>query len=58
MSLTPPFVLADRYEITAEIGRGGHAVVYHARDRVLDREVAIKLLREDALSSDTLARLR
>ena len=58
MSLTPPFVLADRYEITAEIGRGGHAVVYHARDRVLDREVAIKLLREDALSSDTLARFR
>ncbi len=56
--LTPPFVLVDRYDITAEIGRGGHAVVYHARDRVLDREVAVKLLREDVLSSDTLARFR
>lgn len=56
MPLTPPFVLVDRYEITAEIGRGGHAVVYHAHDRVLDREVAVKLLREDVLSSDTLAR--
>ena len=32
--------------------------MYHAHDRVLDREVAVKLLREDALSSDTLARFR
>ena|GEM_PF-1546159 len=58
MPLTPPFVLVDRYDITAEIGRGGHAVVYRAHDRVLDREVAVKLLREDVMSSDTLARFR
>ncbi len=39
-------VLADRYELGRLIGRGGMAEVYAARDRVLDREVAVKLLRE------------
>lgn len=36
--------LGERFSITREIGRGGAAVVYQAQDRVLDREVAIKLL--------------
>lgn len=58
MSLTPPFVLLDRYEVSAEIGRGGHAIVYRAHDRVFDRPVAIKLLREDALSPAVLTRFR
>jgi len=58
MSLSLPFALSDRYELTEEIGRGGHAVVYRASDRVLDRDVAVKLLRDDALSADTLARFR
>ena len=40
-------VLADRYEIVEEIGVGGMAVVYKAKCRVLNRYVAIKLLRED-----------
>ncbi len=56
MSPSPPFLLVDRYDVTEEIGRGGHAVVYRAVDRVLGREVAVKLLRDDALSRDTLAR--
>ena len=43
--LVPPFVLLDRYDVSEEIGRGGHAIVYRAHDRVLDRAVAVKLLR-------------
>jgi tRNA A-37 threonylcarbamoyl transferase component Bud32/tetratricopeptide (TPR) repeat protein len=58
VSLTPPFLLLDRYDVSAQIGRGGHAVVYRAHDRVFDRAVAIKLLRDDALSPDVLARFR
>ena len=37
-------VLGRRYEILREVGRGGHSVVYVARDRKLSGEVAIKLL--------------
>jgi len=39
-------VLADRYELGRLIGRGGMAEVYAARDRLLDREVAVKILRD------------
>jgi len=34
----------DRYEIIEEIGRGGFAVVYRARDTKMDREVALKVI--------------
>ena len=36
--------VGDRYEVTSRLGRGGMGVVYAARDRTLDREVAIKVL--------------
>ena len=37
-------VVNDRYEIHRRIGRGGMADVFLARDRLLDRQVAIKVL--------------
>ncbi|MFI5272880.1 MAG: serine/threonine-protein kinase, partial [Ktedonobacterales bacterium] len=38
----------DEYEIVAELGRGGSAHVYRAHDRVADRDVAIKVIPNDA----------
>ena len=37
-------VINDRYEIHKRVGRGGMADVFMARDLLLDREVAIKIL--------------
>ena len=36
--------LSSEYEIIEELGRGGMAMVYRAKDRQLEREVAIKVL--------------
>jgi serine/threonine-protein kinase len=47
--------LAGRYQLEREIGRGGMATVYLARDLKHDRDVAIKVLHPDlgaALGSD------
>ncbi len=40
-------VLAGRYEIVQEVGSGGMAIVYKAKCRILNRYVAIKVLRTD-----------
>jgi len=37
--------LDDEYTLLGELGRGGSAIVYRARDRVLFRDVAIKVVR-------------
>jgi len=39
-----PDLAGTRYQLESEIGRGGLGVVYAARDRDLDRRVALKIL--------------
>ncbi len=43
--------LADRYEVTSEIGHGGMALVYLAQDRRHERSVAVKVLRPEVGSA-------
>lgn len=46
----------DRYEIIKTIGEGGMANVYLAKDTILDRNVAIKVLRGDLASDEKFVR--
>jgi serine/threonine-protein kinase len=45
--MSSPGLLNNRYRIEGRIGSGGMAEVYRARDLMLERTVAIKLLRDD-----------
>jgi eukaryotic-like serine/threonine-protein kinase len=59
MALSTGSLLADRYEITAPIATGGMGEVWKARDRVLDRIVAAKVLRSEYTGDPNfLARFR
>ena len=46
----------ERYEIIKNIGEGGMANVYLAKDTILDRNVAVKVLRGDLSSDDKFIR--
>jgi len=48
--------LADRYRIERELGAGGMAVVYLARDLQRDRDVALKVLRSELSAASGAAR--
>jgi len=43
-------VLANKYEVLEEIGRGGMSVVYKGRHAVMDRTVAIKMLQSQLVT--------
>ena len=58
-NLKPGFVLAGRYEIRERLGTGGMGSVYRAKDRELDRSMAIKVIRPElAEQSDILRRFK
>jgi serine/threonine-protein kinase len=59
MALATGSLLAGRYEITAAIATGGMGEVWKARDRVLDRIVAAKVLKSEYTGDPNfLARFR
>ncbi len=52
-------VVRERYEFLRELGRGGVGVAYHCRDRQLNRDVAVKLLRSaESATEDAKSRFR
>jgi len=58
-ALQPGHVLAGRYEILELLGQGGMGAVYKARDREVDREVALKVIRPElAGHPDVLRRFK
>jgi serine/threonine protein kinase len=48
----PSRIIAERYELTTPISRGGMGEVWRGYDTVLDRDIAVKLIRPDIVDTD------
>lgn len=44
-------LIGDRYKIESTLGEGGMAIVYKAKDIITDRDVAIKMIKDDAMKN-------
>ena len=49
-------VLDDRYQILEKIGEGGMAIVFRALDTRLNREVAVKIVRDELFGDEEISR--
>ena len=49
-------LLGSRYEIIEKVGNGGMATVYRATDKVLKRDVAVKILRDEFTTDEEFIR--
>ena len=49
-------LLGNRYEILKKIGNGGMATVYKATDKILKRQVAVKILRDEFTTDEEFIR--
>ncbi len=55
-ALTQGVLLSGRYEVLRPIGKGGMGRVYKARDKALDEDVAIKVLRQELVRDPEMAK--
>lgn len=56
--MTDPDVIAERYEVLSELGMGAVAVVYKVRDKYLNKEFALKMMRNEHASGEQLIRFQ
>lgn len=56
-ALGPGMLFAGRYEVLSSLGEGGMGAVFRARDRELDDEVALKVLKPPSSEGESLTEI-